>query len=790
MASLHKKVLTHSQTLRTGLAETLALLAAKPDRIQGAIDLPGRVDNLVRKLLKGKNWRRWASLSPQLPLLAEAAPDAFLEAADHDLETEEPALLKLFEQEGEPFLSSSPHTSLLWALEGLAWKPDYLSRASLILARLAERDPNAKRSLASSPLRSLQEIFLPWLPQTTASVEARVEVLKVLVRRVPKAGWHLLVGLLPHQQQASFPTYRPSVRDWALNWSKGGTGEESWDPAEYTYQTDECARLLVEHMGGDPKRWKELIREFEKLPEAVQKAFLQRLEAFDPGKLDVAARREIVDALRDKVSWHRRYAKGSLSQETLGELEKLQRRFEPEDPVARNAWLFSWRAVERIEREGAHIAELQQQVRELRRQALDEITTSSGLKGILALVEAAEHPGEVGTALGEGDAGRFEPDIIPEHLASPNERLASFAKGYAWARYHAADWNWLAGRKAAGWSEEAVGCLAVLLLPFERRAWEFVGGLGDRVERYYWRHVGGFYQAKESDPAAFVVSMLLKYHRPFRALNVLAMALDQKCVLDAGLLMDALESPAEAAAHQPEKDKSTNPVHAIHQIFMELQKRRKQGDTQIDPSRLATLEGSYLHLLDGTPASPETLYAMLRDNPELFVELLRIVFRSRHEPKEVAREPSDEERDRGQNAYQLLMSWNQVPGSRSDGTIDEEALLRWVHKARDLAGEQGRLEVCDSRIGEVLARSRQTEPDGSWPCIPIRDVIEEIATEELLNGFQIGIFNKRGSYWKSPTEGGDQERKLRDQYNRYADACKIEWPGTAKALRQVAQRVR
>ena len=239
-----------------------------------ALDLPGRVDKIVRRLLKGKNWMRWASLSPQLPLLAEAAPDTFLEAAHHDLGTKEPALVKLFEQEGDPYISSSPHTGLLWALEALAWHPDYLSPASRILVHLAELDPKPQSPLASRPLRSLLEIFLPWLPQTTASVEERIRVLKDLVRSVPNAGWHLLVGLLPRKQQAAFPTYRPSVRDWALNWSKGGTREESWDPAEYAYQTDECARLLVEHMGRDAARWKDLIREFEKLPEAVQKEFL------------------------------------------------------------------------------------------------------------------------------------------------------------------------------------------------------------------------------------------------------------------------------------------------------------------------------------------------------------------------------------------------------------------------------------------------------------------------------------------------------------------------------------
>src|SRR5262249_17823355 len=46
-ASLHNKVPAYSQTLRTGLAETLALLGGKPERISGVPDVPSRVNHLV-----------------------------------------------------------------------------------------------------------------------------------------------------------------------------------------------------------------------------------------------------------------------------------------------------------------------------------------------------------------------------------------------------------------------------------------------------------------------------------------------------------------------------------------------------------------------------------------------------------------------------------------------------------------------------------------------------------------------------------------------------------------------
>jgi hypothetical protein len=134
------------------------------------------------------------------------------------------------------------------------------------------------------------------------------------------------------------------------------------------------------------------------------------------------------------------------------------------------------------------------------------------------------------------------------------------------------------------------------------------------------------------------------------------------------------------------------------------------------------------------------------------------------------------------------MSWDRIPGSRDDGTVDEDALHAWVEKARQLAEEQDRLEICDSKIGEVFARHDRGEEDGSWPCIPIRDALEEVGTEDVFDGFEVGIFNKRGPYNKSLAEGGEQERTLASQYRAWADKSKIEWPRTAASLLRLAEQ--
>ena len=117
-----------------------------------------------------------------------------------------------------------------------------------------------------------------------------------------EAGWRLLVGLLPNQYQISMPTPRPSWRDWALAWSSGVTN------AAYWHQVDACARLLVEQLGDDVERWKALIEQFENLPGPVQTEFLERLSGFAEKTLDEETRRVVSDALREKVSLHRKFA--------------------------------------------------------------------------------------------------------------------------------------------------------------------------------------------------------------------------------------------------------------------------------------------------------------------------------------------------------------------------------------------------------------------------------------------------------------------------------------------------
>ncbi|MEW6106765.1 MAG: hypothetical protein AB1563_10455 [Bacillota bacterium] len=189
----------YSGLFHEGLADTLAVMGARGDTtpLTGGISARDYATRIIQKLLEHANadWRIWASLSRSLSLLAEAAPDTFLDAVEKGLTGELPVLLTLFSEQQNVLFSSSPHTGLLWALETLAWSLEHLGRAALLLAKLARLDPGGK--LANRPQKSLRAIFLPWSPQTTATLERRCRVLDAMREREPEVTWRLLCQLLP-----------------------------------------------------------------------------------------------------------------------------------------------------------------------------------------------------------------------------------------------------------------------------------------------------------------------------------------------------------------------------------------------------------------------------------------------------------------------------------------------------------------------------------------------------------------------------------------------------------------
>ena len=68
----------------------------------------------------------------------------------------------------------------------------------------------------------------------------------------------------------------------------------------------------------------------------------------------------------------------------------------------------------------------------------------------------------------------------------------------------------------------------------------------------------------------------------------------------------------------------------------------------------------------------------------------------------------------------------------------------------------------------------------------MRDVIEELASENVEIGISVQLFNNRGMHSREMFEGGKQERELAERYKKWASRC-TKWPRTQRLLISIAK---
>ncbi|MEP5622356.1 MAG: addiction module antitoxin, partial [Hyphomicrobiales bacterium] len=136
-------------------------------------------------------------------------------------------------------------------------------------------------------------------------------------------------------------------------------------------------------------------------------------------------------------------------------------------------------------------------------------------------------------------------------------------------------------------------------------------------------------------------------------------------------------------------------------------------------------------------------------------------------------------KDLATRGYRLLEGIERIPGHDKKGVLKKENLAKWVSEVRKLAAELDRLAVCDICLGKLFS-SAPADADGHWPCEPVRDVMEELQSEEISRGAHTGLYNARGVQWRG--EGGGQERELADKYRKWAEAIQFSHPFVSSTL--------
>jgi hypothetical protein len=649
----------HSEWLRRGLSTTLLLISGLhgPARFKTIDESPERfVDRVVAALPRlTADVKLLASLKSEFPKLVEASPHPLASALEHVLEGdgEEWAPIIFRDKKGQHFLNStSPHTYILWALETLAWNPNYLHRAASILMTLAQFDPGG--ATINRPLNSLRDIFLAWRPNTYAGVEERIAVLRKICRARPQVGMELAMALLPARFDHSGGTAKPRLRDFGDAQSRVTTRADM-QMAYRGYET-----VALELAGTDIHQITTLVERLPQLGPSAREslAIAIRAAAGNSTADDIFA---LWSKLRRLIGTHRQFqsADWAMKDKELISWDALCDELAPRDTMRRIVWLFDDVVPEIVPPEEQDFIGRANRAREA---AISELMRENGWSAALDLAKLAKRPYLVGFAMAQSVQSR---EILGHAFDAALATGSGVAEDFVLAMSAAAHerfgggWDeWIRGRVKPLQAEQA----AKLFMRWSDtvETWTFVATLGEEIDREYWKRKVAFRQSSDDD-LFFALGKFIAVGRFGACLDMLAYQENRvPAAVCIGILQGLVrDSKGEAWSRQR---------YSVLHMIQALQRR-----DDVDLSDLAAIEYQFLPLLE-FQGEPVALHRLISSSPKFFVDVVSDVFfpASGDRP-----EITEDRRLRARFGYQLLRSIKSLPGFTPEAQ-DISLLKKWI----------------------------------------------------------------------------------------------------------------
>ena len=752
------------------------------------VDTEVEAARVVRELLPSPLTTRILEANDRdLPTYAEAAPAEFLSILERDLKSDAPAVFGLLRPVDSGIFGSHPsRNGLLWALEGLSWSAETLPRAAFILARLAQIEIND--NWANKPAHSLELIFRSWMPQTAGSHEERVACIKKLAEDYPNVGWKICVVQFGDDVGMGGYSYKPR---WRRDGFGFGNPFPTWEPVlDFQCEMVEMALRWKEHT---LSTLSDLVVRLHALDDAYQARVWALIETWANANADDAEKATLREKIRVTALSQRAQQNARVA--ALGEKARAAyAALEPRDLLNKHAWLFRDIWVEESADEIEEIDDFDfqnrdERIHKLRVAAMHEIRDARGLAGLLELAEHGKASSQIGVLAAH--------DLLSEQELQELLRLAlrsmledgkgaysykNIIGGAVRAISEDDKRERILKAVAADLAEEDTARL-LMLASFARNTWVLVDELSEAAQARYWRDVVPDWIRYSDEETNEAVERLLKAGRPRAAFSCVRLHPGK---VDAQVLFRLLSEMTVEG-----NDKSGE--YMLEHYDVERAFKCIDASPALTLDQKARLEFAYLDALARPRGNRATGYGIpnleryIEAHPEVYVQAIVWLYMRKDggaDPAEF-QAPQDRMKTMADRGYQLLEAVVRMPGHDDLGELKADRLAKWVTSVRQTCSELSRAEIADRCLGKLLAHARVGK-DGVWPCEPVRQVMEEIQSESIMQGAHTGVYNSRGVHWRG--EGGDQERELAEKYRKWGLALQLSHPYvSAKLLMELAK---
>lgn len=774
MANIYKKSRAYSATIRTGVANGMAMLANNQDILRkcSANKIANTANNTVYRLLSdNQNSKLWMSITDNASLIAQASPVQFLSRLESTLKikNDNPIATGIKESSGDSFFQPDYMTGLYWALADLSWDKKYFSRASLVLAKIAtleiDQTENKKRSLDT-----ILHTILPWQPKTLAPLEVQHGVVEKIVNEHKAVGRELLKGLLPNMTQTTMERKLPEWLD-ITNTLQPVTQQELWKESSYYsnlyIDTTESLQEIVD-----------AINSVNHLTDDTLPSFTNQLNKRLQNMTD-KDRQVVWEVLLKKINNLDRRSKDE--DERVKILKKIASDIEPEDDLCKSIYLFSNYDHDLI---GYNDWEKgKKELEEKQRESLLKILNSdNAIRQLNELINQAKMPYTIGSSLGSINYPSIENMLLPKFL-NENKAEKEFISNFIYTRYfyYKGDINWVNKLDFASWNNEQK-ILLLLALPFSQSTWDLLDAQQNKdLTKGYWDRVDNFRHTIDDKYSEAAVRNLLKAKRPLAAIEYTASVIIMgdssiKQQIDPELCLKALM----ASLNTTENISGTNNLqYEIGRVFKYLYDNIDYTRTNLWEAEWGCISLFGKHGI----GQPRALIYRIANDADFFCDLIKTAYKS--ELPDVKQQEID---DAIQYRLLKILSFNDfmvIPGIDQYGTFREDDFITWIYKVEEICKMSGHLGIAQSVIGGYLINSPE-DKSGLWINKTVARILDRNDSVSMRSGYNMGIHNARGMHVVDET--GEAEASLRDKWrNRANEIESLGFINLATSLRELAE---
>lgn len=746
----------YSFALRRGIADSLALAGSMKSENISEISKE-IVKDILQKIISHEDLHTWSDIADIFPLLAETAPDDFLDALEEDLKSENPSISKLLWFPREEVILY--RYSLMSALRLLCWWPEYFIRASKILTKLHQYpDPRLEFNL-HLPSSIMSSIYTNQRLKDCVDIKTQLAAIEKCRSIDRSAIWFLLQSiwggyiedLTPSPLPPDMPLL-PNMPRYNLEYILehiNNTSEPSANTSEEFVL--ETIKKAIEWAKSDNTELPYLVCALDVLAVIKSEYFYKIIDLIkrkiNNDELDLDIHFRILRNLEELV----------LNKDDLNDLfisiratidSGLPKILDDSD---------SWDQLEKIIRAEA-VVEF-------------DLIFQRTFRPIIEKLDSYNHPKTI--------------DIIIQLLDSDDIDVKKEAK--SWVNDHVKRKGPELLKRVLKREDinEEVRSLFIVSIPTESRFWNLLREYPDD-EKIFWKRAK-FISVPEKDIVE-AIEMLLHFDLPGQAINAAGRAIgmaphqvsissrtqeDTSLVLDPKLLTSVLWAADEELKTCPRPFPFC--IENLEIIFDYL------VDNKLSTADLVSLEFSYFILLDGMSKSYALKYAIGSD-PDLFLSLACGKISS-----EQSIYPLIDFNDQSL-AKMVLSKWDGFPGQQNDDTLNEELMHSWVKHVRsklnssdftsDLVPDV--VNSCYVFWGQALGRIPMNA-ESTWLPESVRDIIEDINNDSLNEGVYQGVL-------QSISSSIPRYDELAKQYFTLSSSAGLgPWPSSSKIAKRIAK---